>query len=267
MENIENQEALEPEIIEYNKPPMWTQRVAGGLIDFGLLFLAFFGLYNLLVATPAGNVLTNYRNEMIEVQDEYKLATLISGSDETYGHKAYEGSEEFTQNEGFLHHEDENGVYVVVNNSEISKEIKDAWNKSVKADKRYSTARSNYRFVDFGYTVGCGGVSELVFLLVIPLCNKRRATLGKLLARTTLIDKKYHTPPKWYQMLGRWIWIYLIESTLIYLAIGSWVMLAVPVLSFIITLFNKDRRTLHDFISRCQVIDKSTYKPITEEDE
>ena len=42
-------------------------------------------------------------------------------------------------------------------------------------------------------------------------------------------------------------------------------MLVVPALLFIISLINKQGRTLHDFISRTKVIDNKTYVPMSEQ--
>lgn len=251
--------------IEPNSKPPISMRIAGGLIDVGLVFLATFGLHSIITATPLGNVLENYRVEMINIQDDYKLQTLVEGSDETYGHKAYEGSEEYTTYSTFVKHTDEVGTYVVVNNENISKSVSDAFNESVKNNANYKTASFNYRFTDFGYLSLASGVAELLLIFTIPLLNKKRSTLGRMFAGTRLVHKEYCTPPKWYQILGRFLFVYVFETVLPYLALSNiLVVIIVPIVLFIISLFNKNHRTIADFVSRTRLIDKRSYQPITQ---
>lgn len=251
-------------IIPNNKPAI-SMKIAGGIIDISLIFLATFGFHSLITSTPMGQTLTNYRNEMINVQDEYKLQTLVAGSDETYGHKAYEGSDEFVTYSNYLHHEDEVGTYVVVNNKDMSQSIISAFREKVLADQRYTTSEFNYRFIDFGYLALASGVAEIILIIVVPLINKRRSTLGRLFAGTQLINSKYLTPVRWYQLIGRFFFIYLVETILPYLGISNWlVVLIVPLIVFIISLFNKDNRTITDYVTRSKLIDKRTYTSLTD---
>ena len=251
--------------MEPNVKPAISMRIAGGLLDIGLVFLATFGFHSIITSTPLGQTLSNYRVEMINIQDEYKLQTLVEGSDETYGHKAYEGSEEYVTYSNFVKHTDEAGTYVVVNNQTISQSVIDAFNNSVKNDASYKTASFNYRFVDFGYLCLASGVAELILILGIPLIHKKRSTIGKMLAGTYLVHKEYCTPPKWYQILGRFLLIYLFETVLPYLAISNILaVILVPIILFIISLFNKQNRTITDYITRTRLIDKRSVQPITQ---
>ena len=257
-----------PKELPPNKKPFITLRLAGGAIDVCLIFLSTIGLNQLFMLTPMGTAINSYQNDMAVLSDEYKLKPLIEGSVETYGHKLYENEEkytEYTTANYLVHDADESGYkYVVVKNDEVSEEITKAYNNALKNDVDYKNASFNVSLISFGMTALSAVIAETVFVLAIPLVNKRRATLGKLAAGTQLIDNKYQTPPKWYQMVGRFFWIYLVETILPYLIITNMllVILIVPTLLFIITLFNKKGRTLHDFISRTMAIDKRTYLPI-----
>ena len=252
---------------EVNKKPFWTMRVAGGLIDMLLMLAATIGLFYLIRISPMGNVLTNYQNDMVLIQENYKLQELLPGSGETYGHKVYENEAEYENyKKNHIYDADESGYkYVIVNNDEISDEMKTAYSNAIKNDKTYSDISFNYRLVEYGYTMLAGFVSMSVFILLIPLLNKRRASLGKLAAGTSLINSKYEVPAKWYQVVGRFLFSFLVEGALPYLFISGWTMLAVPVLLFIISLINKQGRTLHDLISRTKVIDKKTFVPLSEQ--
>lgn len=269
----EKVETTEPEVIkkevnrdEYNKKPFWTARIAGGLIDLCLLFLSVLGLNQLFLMTPIGAKLQYYTNEMVLIQDEYKLKTLVEGSDETYGHKVYENEDAYPTYKGYLVHDPDETeyCYIVVNNSTISTEVSNAYNKAIKADKTYNNYMFDYRLITYGVTMLSGFIAEAVFLLTIPLVNKRRATIGKFAAGTQVVDSKYQTPARWFQIVGRFAWQFIIESALIYLFLNSMILMVLitPVALFLITLLNKKGKTLHDFISRTMVIDKKTFLPI-----
>jgi uncharacterized RDD family membrane protein YckC len=248
-----------------NKPSGWIMRVAAGLIDFCLIVLSIFGLNQIFNNTGMGHAADKLRVQMILIQDEYKLDHLVEGSDETYGHKVYEGEEEYSNYTTYVVHTDEEINYVVVNNETISKEVITAFNKAVKSDKTYSNLSFDYRLINYGISMLSCFIAQSIFLLTIPLVNKYRATPGKLLAGTMLINNKYETPARWYQIVGRFSFQYIIESALPYLFLNMWVLIVVPAVLFLITLTNKKRRTIHDFVSRCRVIDKRTFTPISEQ--
>ena len=152
-----------------------------------------------------------------------------------------------------------------MNNETISAEVIKAFNNAVKKDKTFSNLSFDYRLINYGISMLSCFIAESIFLLTIPLVNKYRATPGKLLAGTMLINNKYETAARWYQIVGRFAWQYIIESALLYLFLNMWVLLVAPLVLFLITLTNKKRRTIHDFISRSRVIDKRTYTPISEQ--
>ena len=260
-------EKPEEKVIEPNKPPHFMMRIAGGLIDFCLLLLSVFGLYRLFMLTPMQNELMRYANLAVEVQDSYKLKKLVPDSDETYGHKVYEnetGYEEYTTYN--VYHDDEQNLdYVIINNEERSQDIEKAYASALKADEYYKSYTFNYRLIYYGIVVLAGSIAEAVFLLAVPLLNKNRATLGKLAAGTMLINSKYQVRAKWYQIVGRYFWQLIFESALPFLFLSSWTMFVMPAALFIITLLNKNRRTLHDFVSRTQVIDKKSFVPLEEQ--
>ena len=265
----ESEKEKDKKILEPNSKPFWTMRLAGGFIDACILFLAVIGLNQLFMLTPMGKTINKYQDDMIYIQDEYKLKALVEGSEETFAHKVHENDENYTTYQGYLvHDEDETGYkFIVVNNDEISKEVKTAYNNAIKNDVTYSNLNFDWKLMSYGMTMLSGFIAEGVFLLAVPLLNKRRQTLGKLAAGTQLVDAKFQTPPRWYQVVGRFAWQYLIESALPYLLITNMLLmiLIVPAVLFVIVLFNKKGRTLHDFVSRTMVIDKRTYLPINEQ--
>ena len=254
---------------EANKKASISGRIAGGLIDISLLFMSIFGLSRLFLATPMTNPLRDYEAKINTVIDKYKLTPLVEGSDATVSHKVYEGEESYTTKDHNVYFDEaENKYYVVIDYETITTEVSTATSKAIKADKEYKNLSFDYSLMEFGYMAIAGFIAEAIFLLVIPLVNKRRATLGMLAAGTMLIDSKYQTKAKWYQVMGRFAFQFIIESALIYLFLSSIILIfvIVPTVLFLISLLDRKKgRTLHDFITRTMVIEAKTYLPITEQ--
>ena len=251
---------------ETNAKPYWTMRLAGGLIDIFLIFLMTLGLYQLFIRTPLNSGLKQYGNGMVEIQDSYKLKPLFEGDEQTIGHKVYENEEEYANYSANLSYLDEETQlhYVVVDNENLSQDYINKYVAAVKADPTYKTYQFNYRLIDFGVTMLSVGITELVLFLFIPLINKRRATIGQLFAGTQLIHFRYQVEAKWYQIVGRFLWVLIIETALPYLFLEIYSLLIIPVVVYLITLTNKNRRTIHDFISRTMIIDKKTFSRLTD---
>ncbi len=120
---------------------------------------------------------------------------------------------------------------------------------------------------NYGMLFGAGFVSELIFLFVVPLVNKRRATLGQLLCGLQVISTKRVDKAAWYQLLGRLFFIYFIESVIPFLIMGMWVLLAIPVITLVIRFFNDENRSLYDYVSVTKLIEAKTFTPLTFDDD
>lgn len=253
-----------------NHKPHFMMRIAGGVIDVCLFFLAVFGLSRLFMVTPITSSLKNYENQITMVVDNYKLTPLVEGSEETYSYKLYETEENYsnnTKNKVIYFDEEKQSHYVVVDNQNISEAVQKATDKAFKADKNYKNLSFDYSLVEYGLMMLAGFIAGSILFLLVPLVNKRRATLGKLAAGTMLINSKYETRARWYQIVGRFAFQYLIEWAALYLLISSMLLyfLIVPIVLYIISLFNKKGRAIHDFVSRTMVIDAKTFVPLEEQ--
>ena len=248
--------------IEHNKKPLWWLRMVSGIIDFGLILLITMGFNQIFNMTQMGKTSNSLRTQMILIEDGYKLSKLVEGSEETYGHKVYENEEEYQNYTTYVVHDDEEVKYVVVDNNEISEAVSKAFQSAVKTDATYKNLSFDYRLVIYGINMLSCFIAETIVLLIVPLINKGRATPGKLLGGEILINAKYEAPAKWYQVVGRFSWEYIIETALLFLFLDIYALLVAPLIIFIITLFNKKGRTIHDFISVTRVIDKRSYLPI-----
>ena len=261
------EEVIEPSIP--NRPAHWSQRIAAGIIDICIIFMAIFGLYRLFVITALGNGMRDNFYEMQRIRDNYKLVALLPESDETIGYKLYETDPSFNDEKykDYVIYNYGETPYKIVNFDSSTDALKQAYVNAVTNDQYYKNYSFNYRLCDFGVMALAAAVSETIFLFVVPLINKRRATLGKLAAGIQVIHYRYQIEATWYQMLGRFLWVYIIETVLPYLIISNALILALVVqpLMFVITLFTKDHRTIHDYISRTMVIDKRTFIRLTEQ--
>ena len=123
-----------------------------------------------------------------------------------------------------------------------------------------------YRAIYFGLIVLASGVSELVLIFLVPLFNKRRATIGRFIAMTSLISKR-EVQANWWQLLIRFLFVLLIETALplFYFSEIATILIVIGVNLVVIIISRKTRRTLRDYVSLTRIIDKKTFKPINEQ--
>lgn len=241
----------------YNKAPALTKRIAGGLIDACILFILYYLFFSLCLGTPlANNYHANYE-EMIQIQDKYKLET-------GYGQKTYT----FDENTNYKIYQDEAGSYIVVNMNSITKDVYDSYKSKLDKDEDYGYASYKFKVNSYFLKIFSGFVAEFICLLIVPLCNKRRASVGKLLSGTQLISTTTDGYARWYQLSGRFVWIFLIESSLPLLFLSElYTLIFMPIIMIIVAIINKENRTIHDFISATKVIDCTTFIETEEEAE
>ena len=183
---------LEENKMVYNTKPRFLARILSPIVDIFLLFLLSFGVFQLEMSTPISHEYHRLREEVVTIIDTTKLET-------NYGYKLYDDDEKYNafvaQSYQTYKVEDTedpyyNHSYVVVNNSEISKEVNTAYQDSLKNNSTYQARYLTYKATRYGLTMLAAGSSELVLFLLIPLMNKRRATLGRFVAITSLIHTK-----------------------------------------------------------------------------
>lgn len=92
------------------------------------------------------------------------------------------------------------------------------------------------------------GVS-FIFDFLIPLFNKNCQTIGKMIFKLGLVDKDGYTLKK-YWLIPRWLSYILIEIVL-----GFVTFLGTDLISYTMLMFNKKKRTIHDYCSNSVVID------------
>lgn len=246
---------VEEEVIEKkeNAPLSFMQRLAYTIIDFGTMLMVFFGLYQLCIHTPISSNLHKAENEMVEIQIEIGTST-------GYFVKTYLNEGEDTN---YKKYQDEGGIYYY--NPDSTKE--QTYLDSLNNNQTYKDLKFNYTVNTFAISLSCLLVSETIFLFVVPLTNKRRATLGILLAGGQVISKRLVNRAKWWQLLARLGFIFILDTCILYFIGNETLLLLIPLLTLIVSFTNKERRTLHDMATGVKIIDKSTFVPLVNHDE
>ena len=242
-----------------NHKALWPKRLIAGALDAVLLFLTSYLLFFIANKTPIAGNARSYKEKMTIIEDEAKLDT-------GYGYKVVVNKGE----EGgyLLHYDEANNEYYIVKNTEYpSSEITTEYKTIINANTEYSELQFSYSINNYGMLFGAGFIAELIFFFVVPVVNKRRATVGQLLCGLQLISTKRMDRAAWYQLLGRFFFIYIVESAIPYFIMGLWVIVVVPLATIIIRYFNKENRSLYDFISFTRLIEAATFVPPFEEED
>lgn len=250
----------------YNIRPRFLARFLSALVDIFSLFLLAFGVFQLEMSTPISNDYYHLKEEVVTMIDTTKLET-------DYGYKLYDDDEKYGTYASYqvYKEEDESNAknghsYIVVNKEEISDEVKNAYQDALKNNGTYQSRYLSYRATYYGLLMLAAGSSELVLFLLIPLFNKRRATIGRFVAITSLISTK-EVSAKWWQILLRFLFILVVETALplFYLTeFGALIIVSIINLS-IVLVSRKSYRTLRDYVSFTKIIDKNSFKPINEQ--
>lgn len=260
--NEEKKQQLLAELGPNSKPTLFA-RLLSGLVDMVIMFFFHYALYTLVFHTPISSNLHKYWNEMLLVKEDIKVQAHYS--EEEVVDANYDGNK-------LLHYNEQEDYYYIVNDIDFKEdtEAKSAaiasFQEIIKKDDLYNGLSTSYHLHNFVVTaLLCGGITELIFIFIIPVIKNNGQTLGMMLCQEKMINPKYVGKARWYQYLGRWAFMFLVESCIPYFFLAEYTMLVVPIILIIILLFNKDNRTLHDYVSQVKVIDKRTFVDTTEE--
>ncbi len=105
-------------------------------------------------------------------------------------------------------------------------------------------------------------IAEVIVLLIVPLVSRDRATPGKLLCGVLLFNERKMTRALWYQIVFRFLFIFLFDSLGLYLLTGVLTFLLVPVIRLIEMLLNKKNKTICDYMTGAMAIEKLSYDGI-----
>ena len=264
----EKPETTQEEKKAYNIRPRFLARFLSALVDIFLLFLLSFGVFQLEMSTPISNDYYHLKEEVVTMIDTTKLET-------DYGYKLFDDDEKYSSyvSASYQTYKEENEEdahyshsYVVVNKDEITDEVKNAYQDALKNNGTYQSRYLSYRATYYGLLMLATGCSELVLFFLIPLFNKRRATVGRFVAITSLISTK-EVAAKWWQILLRFLFILVVETALPLFYLSEFgALIVVSLINLISVLISrKSNRTLRDYVSFTKIIDKNSFTPINEQ--
>lgn len=270
-----NKEQVNEQEVQENKPTNVLKRIIAGLLDIVILFFVHFGLYSLTLITPLGNFVNNYTDAQMMIQDICKLET--GYGEEVQIEQGKEGNYHlYTKYK-------EDGItvdyyYIVKNVTFETREEQvqkyNAYVSLIKENKTYTvTTRlgetytishddaATYRHIhNYVLTISVGFVLEAIYFFVVPMIKNNGMTPGMFIANIRMISSKDYMKPRWSQYLGRFTFIFFIESSLPYFVLAQWTMVVVPaVLAIFLFIFRKKNQTLHDLVSRIMVIERTTF--------
>ncbi len=107
-----------------------------------------------------------------------------------------------------------------------------------------------------------GLAAEALILLLVPFLNRNRCTPGKLMTGVMPFNELRQSRVVWYQILYRFLFVFLIDSLAFYLFTGILTFLLIPVLRLTEMLFSKKHKTLCDLITGVMIIEKLSYDGI-----
>ncbi len=107
-----------------------------------------------------------------------------------------------------------------------------------------------------------GLLATLPVLLIVPLANRYRATPGKLMTGVLPFHERRQRCAVWYQILYRFLFIFLIDGLALYLLTGIWTFVLVPVLRLIEILLSRKDKTILDMFTGVMIIEKLSYNGI-----
>ncbi len=105
-------------------------------------------------------------------------------------------------------------------------------------------------------------LAETPVLLLVPLLNRKRATPGKLMTGVMPFNERRQRRITWYQVMFRFLFVFLIDSLALYFVTGILTFLLVPVLRLTQMLLNEKNKTFCDYLTGVTIIETLSYDGI-----
>ena len=124
-------------------------------------------------------------------------------------------------------------------------------------DERFAASLNGYLLKAFA-----GFLATAPVLLAVPFLNRDRATPGKLMTGIMPFHERRQRRAVWYQILFRFLFVFLIDCLGLYLLTGIWTFVLVPVLRLIEILCSRKDKTFCDMMTGIMIIEKLSYSGI-----
>lgn len=257
------------EKVEYFKLPFY-KRLSSIFIDIMCAFTLF-----ILLLLLFSMIIPSYMNKDDELNDSlinrekivfqsnlyviennryvasYEDENIIKGFEYTNNLEIYLENKE--ESELFVY---ENGEYIEnATQEELDKFYKENWNIALSFIKQ----RDDYKYYDAIYQdiyqeytekllIWPALISVIGLLIILPFVNKDGKTIGKFIFKISVSDLDLETSNKLQIFMRQFFFVISIVTVL-------------PlIVSFLLSLFNKDGRTIHDYLSKTRLIDSKVKK-------
>lgn len=133
---------------------------------------------------------------------------------------------------------------------------------ALNGNREYRDERFAAELHSYTLKAAAGFLATLPVLLAVPFLNRDRATPGKLMTGIMPFHERRQRRAVWYQILFRFLFVFLIDCLGLYLLTGIWTFLLVPVLRLIEILCSRKDKTFCDMMTGIMVIEKLSYNGI-----
>lgn len=107
-----------------------------------------------------------------------------------------------------------------------------------------------------------GFIAEAAVLLAAPVFSGLRKTPGKMMTGIMPFCERKHAKATRLSILGRFLFVFFIDSAFLYLYTGILTFLLVPVIRLIEMLLNQKNKTICDALSGVMIIEQLSYDGI-----
>ena len=138
--------------------------------------------------------------------------------------------------------------------------------EKLNSDRTYRDEQFAANLHSYVLKLLAGFIAEAAMLLLIPLISKGRCTPGKLMTGLIPFNEKRQARASRLTVFFRFLFIFIIDSAILYLFTGILTFLLVPVIRLIEMLFNKKNKTICDAVTGVMIIEKLSYNGIDMEE-
>lgn len=140
----------------------------------------------------------------------------------------------------------------------------EAISKALNGNEEYLNERFAASLHGYLLKAYAGLMAAIPVLLAVPLLNRYRATPGKLMTGIMPFHERRQRTAVWYQIVFRFLFVFVIDGLGLYLITGIWTFVLVPVIRLIEILCSRKNKTICDLITGIMIIEKLSYSGINQ---
>ncbi|MBQ9731110.1 MAG: RDD family protein [Bacilli bacterium] len=247
-----------------NKPASLFKRFTAFFIDLILIGIVYF-LVTTFIATPISERKYQY-NEKIEYLNSVVSKAVLDygiGFEENGEIIIYEADKYIeVKSEDYIRNNPNIEIDVEKLKNDIYEEYYDKYQKCMESLDNNEEYRETISFVsaidtfNFIYSVFIG---ELIFVFFVPFFGKKSQTVGQMLLRLATVNKN-ETRIKKSKIIIRFLVMFLIETAVPYIFMGSNFIIGIGLMLFVLVFLNPNKQNFHDIISNTKIVEEDTAK-------